>query len=86
MLRLCENYILREFKKHYYIINIENGDIYKIHEIGYRAIAYLSQGYTLEEISVLISDSTSDPLRVGELLKPFWNMMVDKRILEDIVC
>ena len=83
MVTLNQIFILRKFKKEYYIIEIENGDVYKIHEIGFRALEYLSEAHTLREIAQLISGPNDSPSKIEQLMQPFWAMLQSKGIVEE---
>lgn len=84
MLQLCENHILRKFKKDYFIINIDNGEVFKIHELGFRVIEYLSEGYSYEQIPLLLTDSGSVAEKISKLLEPFWKHLIDMGIVKVI--
>ena len=54
-----------------------------IHEIGFRALEYLSEAHTLREIAQLISGPNDSPSKIEQLMQPFWAMLQSKGIVEE---
>ena len=86
MFKVRDNYILRKFKNEYYVINIDDGDVLKIHEIGFKALEKLDECGTFEDVSKEICGPDDHPEIVNRLMKPFWDEVIKRNIVEKEKC